>query len=203
MTALKVTAIVLLLLFLMGQLRVGGAGEYSAEGVFAWVKLGPFRIRAFPRKEKKGKKPQKAKKGPPKPEGAAEQPPKQGGAVEQVRRYLPLVCEAAGELKRRIRIDRLLLDYTASGKEDAAAAAMNFGLTNAAVGIILSLFEQNFDVKDHRVRTAVDFNTESPRLYVYAAISARLGQLCAFALRFGWKFFKVYRQTQNPKKEAI
>lgn len=203
MTALKVIVVVLLLLFLLGLVRVGGAGEYSAGGVLAWVWVGPFRVRVFPLKEKKKKKPKKAKEGPPKPEGTAEEAPKKGGALEQARQYLPLVCEAAGELKRRIRIDRLLLDYMAPGKEDAASAAMNFGLTNAAVGIILSLFEQNFDVKDRRVRTAVDFNAESPTLYVYAAISARLGQLCAFALRFGWKFFKVYRQTKNPKKEAI
>ncbi len=206
MTALKMIAVILLLLVLLSLLRVGGGVEYSAEGVRAWVKAGPFRVRVFPVKEKKPKKEKKSKsaKTPAKP--PEEDPPKKGGPVELVRRYLPLACEAAGELKRRIRIDELRLDYTAAGKEDAAAAAMSYGYSNAAVGIILGLFEQNFEVKDRRVRLAVDFNADQTKIYVYAAVSARLGQLVSFALRFGWKFFKLYRQskneTKNPKKEA-
>ena len=120
-----------------------------------------------------------------------------------MREYLPLICEAAGELKRRIRIDELLLDYTLAGKSDAAAAAMSFGYSNAAAGIILALFEQNFEVKERRVRTAVDFNADDPKIYLYAVVSARLGQLLSFALRFGWKFLMIYRKTKNPKKEAI
>lgn len=204
MTALKVLAVVLLVLFLLGLLRVGGGGEYSAQGLTAWLKLGPFQIKVFPLKKKeKKKKPSKTKKAQPKPQKPAEEKPKQGGTLTQVREFLPLICEAAGALKRRIRIDKLYLDYTLPGKEDAAAAAMHFGYSNAAVGMILPLFEQNFNVKERRVRTAVDFNADSPKIYVYAVISARLGQLVSFALRFGWKFLMVYQKTKNPKKEAI
>lgn len=205
MTALKVLAVVLLVLFLLGLLRVGGGGEYSAQGLTAWLKLGPFQIKVFPLKKKKEKKkkPSKAKKAQPKPQKPTKEKPKQGGTLAQVREFLPLICEAAGALKRRIRIDKLYLDYTLPGKEDAAAAAMSFGYSNAAVGMILPLFEQNFDVKERRVRTAVDFNADSPKIYVYAVISARLGQLVSFALRFGWKFLMVYQKTKNPKKEAI
>lgn len=206
MTALKVLAAILLALFLLGLIRVGGGGEYSAQGLTAWVKLGPLQIKVFPLKKKKKekkKKPAEAKKAQPKPQKPAEEKPKQGGALALVKEFLPLICEAAGALKRRIRIDKLYLDYTLAGKNDAAAAAMSFGYSNAAVGMILPLFEQNFDVKERRVRTAVDFNADSPKIYVYAVISARLGQLVSFALRFGWKFLMVYRKTKNPKKEAI
>lgn len=205
MTALKVLAVILLILFLLGLIRVGGGGEYSAQGLTAWLKLGPFQIKVFPLKKKKEKKkkPSKAKKAQPKPQKPTEEKPKQGGTLARVREFLPLICEAAGALKRRIRIDKLYLDYTLPGKEDAAAAAMSFGYSNAAVGMILPLFEQNFDVKERRVRTAVDFNADSPKIYVYAVISARLGQLVSFALRFGWKFLMVYQKTKNPKKEAI
>lgn len=207
MTALKVLTVIVLTLFLLGLIRVGGGGEYSAQGFTAWVKLGPFQIKVFPLKKektkKKEKKPSKAKKTQPKPQKPTEEKPKQGGTLARVKEFLPLICEAAGALKRRIRIDKLYLDYTLAGKEDAAAAAMRFGYSNAAVGMILPLFEQNFDVKERRVRTAVDFNADSPRIYVYTVISAQLGQLVSFALRFGWKFLMVYQKTKNPKKEAI
>lgn len=207
MTALKVLAVILLALFLLGLIRVGGGGEYSARGFTAWLKLGPFQIKVFPLKKKKEKKKEKktaaAKKAQPKPQKPTEEKSKQGSALARVREFLPLICEAAGALKRRIRIDKLYLDYTLPGKEDAAAAAMSFGYSNAAVGMILPLFEQNFDVKERRVRTAVDFNADSPKIYVYTVISARLGQLVSFALRFGWKFLMIYQKTKNPTKEAI
>lgn len=207
MTALKVLAAIVLILFLLGLIRVGGGAEYSAQGLTAWLKVGPFSIKVFPLKEKKWKKeekpPSKAGKAQPKPEKPTEEKPKRGGTLTQVREFLPLICQAAGTLKRRIRIDRLNLDLTLAGKEDAAAAAMGFGCSNAAVGMILALFEQNFDVREHRIRTAVDFNADSPKIYVYAVISARLGQLVSFALRFGWKFLLAYQKTKNSKKEAI
>lgn len=199
MTALKIIAAVLLALFLLGRIRVGGAGEYAAGGFRAWVKIGPFSIQAFPMNKGKNPKAKKPKQEKPKEPKAEE---KQGGPLETAKRYLPLACEAAGELKRRIRIDELSLDYTAAGGKDAAAAAMGFGYSNIAAGIILPLFEQNFEVKARRVRTAVDFTMESPKLYVYASVTARIGQLVSFAIRFGWKFLKAYRQTQNAKKEA-
>lgn len=202
---MKVAATILLVLFLLGSIRVGGGGEYSAEGAQAWARVGPFRIRLFPvkREKSKVKKPKKAKRAQPKAEKPQEEKQKRGGALASVKEYLPLICEAAGALKRRIRIDELLLDYTVAGKDDAASAAMSFGYSNAAVGMILALFEQNFDVKERRVRTAVDFNADSPKIYVYAAISARLGQLVSFALRFVWKFLMAYQKTKTAKREAI
>lgn len=202
MTALKALPAVLLALFLLSLVRVGGGGEYSAQGFRAWVKAGPFSIRVFPLREKKSQKLPGEKKVQ-KAEPSREDSPKKGGALERVRRYLPLVCEAAGELKRRVRVDQLRIDYTLAGAEDAAAAAMAFGYSNAAAGIILPLFEQNFEVKSSRVRTAVDFNAREPAIYLRAALSVRVGQLAGFALRFGRKFWKLYRKPQLAKKEAI
>ena len=199
MSVIKVLLVVLILLFLVGQIRLGGGAEYSAEGVKAHLQAGPFRFQVFPRKEKGDKKERKKKPKKEKPPKEEEPKSKAGGPVELVRAFLPLVCEAAGELKRRIRIDELRLDYTAGGR-DAAQTAMTFGGSNAAVGMLLPLFQQNFDLKEYRVRTAVDFNAKGPTIYVYAALSAKLGQLVSFGLRFGLKFLIVYRKQKNMKK---
>ena len=60
------------------------------------------------------------------------------------------------------------------------------------------------------MRTAMDFTAKEPIVYIYAAFSARIGQLVSFALRFGWKFLKIYLRNKNrqkvqknAKKEAI
>lgn len=203
MSAIKVLLVLCILLFLLGLIRLGGGAEYSVEGVKAHIRVGLFRFQVFPRKEKGDKKERKKKPKKKKPPKEEEEPKsKAGGPIELVKAFLPLVCEAAGELKRRIRIDELRLDYTAGG-QDAARTAMTFGGANAAVGMILPLFQQNFDLKEYRVRTAIDFNAKGPTIYVYAAFSARLGQLVSFGLRFGWKFLMAYRKQKNMKKEAI
>ena len=203
MSVIKVLLVIFILLFLVGLIRLGGGAEYSAEGMKAHVRVGPFRFQVFPGKEKGGKKEREKKPKKKKPPKEKEGPkPKLGGPVELVKAFLPLVCEAAGELKRRIRIDELRLDYTAGGR-DAAQTAMTFGGSNAAVGAILPLVQQNFDLKEYRVRTAMDFNAKGPTIYLYAAFSARLGQLVSFGLRFGWKFLMAYRKQKNMKKEAI
>ncbi len=210
MTALKVLLVILLVLFLLGRIRVGGSGEYSQEGVFVRVRVGAFRFQVFPlkgeKKEKAPKEPEEKKKKPPQePEEPAA---KKGGTLGLVKALLPLACEAAGELKERIRIDKLLLDFVAGGL-DPANTAMLFGYSNGAVGMLLPLFEHNFNVKERRVRTAMDFTAKEPTVYIYAAFSARIGQLVSFALRFGLKFLKIYmtykkqqKAQQNVKKEA-
>lgn len=195
MTGLKILLGVVLVLFLLGRIRLGGEAEYSETGLLVKVRAGWLRIQVFPLKRKKKEKPPKPKKE--KPEKEKKPRPKGGGPLDLAKRYLPLVCEAAGELKRRIRIDKLYLDLTvASG--DAANTAMTYGYANMALGMIWPLIEQNFEVKDPRLHTGVDFTAQSPTIYMDAAFSARLGQLVSFGLRFGWKALRLY-MASRPK----
>ena len=64
MKALWVLAAVVLVLFLIGQIRVGGQAEFNAEGFFLWVRVGKLRIKILPMKpkEEKPKNPEKKKK---------------------------------------------------------------------------------------------------------------------------------------------
>lgn len=199
MTGLKLLAGVALGLFLLGLIRLGGAAEYSEEGLSVKFRIGQLRFRVFPVREKKEKKaPKKKKKKKPQEEKAPKA--KRGGPLELVKRYLPLICEAAGELKRKIRIDQLYLDLViASGS--ASGTAMAFGYSNMALGMIWPLIEQNFDVRDPRIRTGADFSAQSTWVYINAAFSARLGQLVSFALRFGWKFLRIYLKNQCKNTE--
>lgn len=206
MTGLKILAGVVLVLFLLGRVRVGGEAEYSETGLLVKARAGWLRFQVFPLKEKKGKKEKKEK--PPKPPKEAlerERGPGRGGPLELAKRYLPLVCEAAGELKRRIRIDRLRLDLVVAA-ENAADAAMAYGYANMALGMLWPLIEQNFEVRDPEVHTGVDFQGDASVFYISAAFSARLGQLVSFGLRFGWKFLRTYLQARpdvKSQKEAI
>ena len=61
MTALVILAAVLLALVLLGQIRLGAAVDYTAQGLRVRIKAGPLRIQAYPRPPR-SEKPQRRKK---------------------------------------------------------------------------------------------------------------------------------------------
>lgn len=204
MTALKVLGIVLLLLLALSLVRVGAIVEYGAQGLSVRLRAGPLRFRVFPvkprkKKEKKAAKPKKKKSEKPQAEPA--EPAGAGGSMALVKRFLPVVAQAAGALKRKIRIDRLYLDVTAAAP-DPAAAALAFGGCNALVGMIWPLLEHNFTVKDRRIRTAVDFQRTSPAVYVWASVSLRVGQAVHFSVGLLIRLLRIFMDEKARRKAA-
>lgn len=204
MTALIILGGLLLLLCLLGLVRVGGGAEYSDRGFFVRVKIGIISIQVYPFPNKKKEKRPKKEKNKKKQSADATPTKKKGGSLARLRYYLPLVGEAAGMLKQRIRIDKLYLDLLIATR-DAADTALAYGYANMILGILWPVLEENFEVCDHRIQTGVDFDTDSPTVYVEAAFSARIGQLFSLGCRLGWKFLKIYREEKrkNLQKEAI
>jgi len=119
-TALKVLGIIALVLFLLSMIRLGAVVEFSGSGLTVRIKAGALQFTVFPRKsgrqkrEKKSAKPQKEKKEPEKGEASVK-----GGALALVKEFLPLAADAAGRVKRTIRIDRFYLDLTMAAGDPA------------------------------------------------------------------------------------
>ncbi len=205
-----VLLIVLAILFLLGQIRVGGGAEFNALGFFAWVRVGPLNIRVFPLKKKRGggqKKPKKKKEKPPKP--AVEKPKepameKLGGAVDYALALLPIALDAAAQFGRKLQIDVLRLELTA-GAADPADAAVRYGQAVAALGAFWGPLTHAFHVKDGEARALVDFGCERLTIYGSAALSWKLGQLLRLGLWAGWRalwaFLRVRRGRKEKKKE--
>lgn len=202
MRALYILAAVVLFLFLIGQVRVGGRAEFSADGFFLWIRLGMFHIRLIPAKpkEKKPKKPKKPKKAEPSEELGKEETPetpkseksptplseKVGGALEYAQALLPVALEAAKGVWRGLRVDTLELELTA-GSPDPADAAMLYGQANAALGALWHPLTKAFHVKDGRAGVKLDFNAAGMTVYGTAALSIKIGTAVLVGLRAGWK----------------
>ncbi len=203
MTGWIVLACVALALLLLSLVRLGGMAQYSAEGLLVQAKVGPFHVTLYPIKPKKpGKEKKPKEKKEKEPE---EEPAKPGGSLVLVKRYLPLVADAAGRLKRKIRIDKLYLDFIAAAA-DPAVAALTFGGSNVAIGMILPLIEHNFHVKERRIRTAVNFGTDKPTVFIHAQLSLTVGQMVTLGLRLLIRFLKITlqaRAVQKAEKEAV
>ncbi|MEG1857275.1 MAG: DUF2953 domain-containing protein, partial [Pseudoflavonifractor sp.] len=63
--------------------------------------------------------------------------------------------------------------------------------------------EHNFNIKDRRVRTAVDFNAKQPVIHLLAAFSMTVGQGVALGLRLLLQFIKQSSAQREKQKEAV
>lgn len=206
-----IVLIVLLVLFLLAQLRLGGRVRYGEDGLWVTVIAGPARIQMLPQTEKarkkKEKKAEKAKKAKPKKEKPKKEKPKKEkpegapGTVERVMKLLPVVGEAAGALHRKIRIDELSLGVIWGGS-DPAAVALGYGRSYMLLGMIWPIFEHNFKVKKHDFQVDLDYERTSPAVSVSAALTMTIGQLLGFGFHYGLKALITWiRSGKSSKKQ--
>lgn len=196
MRAVYILAAVVLVLFLIGQVRVGGRAAFNADGFFLWIRLGRFSIKILPMtpKAEKPPKPQKPKKPKKKREPRKpkkEKPPvplpeKLGGALEYAQALLPVALEAAKGMWRGLRVDKLELELTAGGG-DPADAAMLYGQANAALGALWHPLTKAFHVKDGAARVKLDFDAPGTTVYGQASLSVKIGTVVWIGLRAGVK----------------
>lgn len=208
MTALRVILIVLAVLWLIGLIRLKGFVEYSEEGVLAQLRVLWFKITLFPpkpqkdvtpkpKKPKKTKKPKKPREKPKDERSLAE---KVGGLWSLFRDAVPMVCQAAGRLLRKLRIEELTLHLTWAA-EDPAEAALGYGAGEAALATVWPMLERTFDIRRRDVGIAVDFTRAKPVIYVRALLSFTVGQLVCLGLIYGCKALGLLLR-HKPKRKA-
>lgn len=198
MTGWQIALVVLAVLWLLSLIRLGAAVSLM-DGIFSLaVKVGPLRLSVFPRKEK-GEKPKKEKpkkeKKPKKETPPTEKPKKTAkDMVALVMDMLPVVGEAAGRLRRKIRIDTLTL-HIIWGAAEPAEAALGYGRANAAMGMIWPVLDHNFRVKEHDLAVDVDYGRSSPEVTARASVTMTLGQLTAFGIIYGIKLLMIWSRS--------
>lgn len=212
MKAVFILAVVVLVLLLIGQVRVGGRAEFNADGFFLWIRLGRFHIKILPMKpkEEKPEKPLKPKeKKPKKPK--KEKPPtplpeKIGGALEYAQALLPVALEAAKGMWHGLRVDVLDLELTAGGS-DPADTAMLYGQANAALGALWFPLTKAFHVKDGTARVKLDFDAPGTTVYGQAALSIKIGTAVWIGLRAGmaalFGVLAVRKRLKRKRRKAV
>lgn len=204
MTFLKVILIILIVLWLISLLRLGGIVRYNPDGLAATVIAGPLRIRVLPAKKKKPRE-KKAKKKKPKKEkqktGKDEKKPAdKPGTLPRLMKLLPVVGEAAGALKRKIRIDDLELSLVWGGN-DPMEIALGYGRANGVIGMIWPIFEHNFNVKNYGFHTELDYGRTEPVVDLYVALTITVGQIVALGVRYGLKALMIWSRSGRRSEE--
>lgn len=202
MRGLLILVILLAVFWLLGQIRLGVGAEYRAEGLWVWLRAAAWKIQVYPLKKKKAKKQSrppetpKAKEEPAKPD-LAEQA---GGALEYIQALLPILLEAAGQVRRKIRVDKLRLKVTV-GAEDPADAALRYGRVNGALGALWGTLNEAFDLRDGRASAVVDFDAQTITVYALASLSLKVGQMVWLGLYFGCRALRAFLRVRGRRKQ--
>ena len=208
MTFLKVLLAILLILWLISLLRIGGRVKYGQAGLSVTVLVGFFKIRVLPPKAKKEKPPKgRTRKQPPSVAEKHKKRPKEGqpGTLSRLMKLLPVVGQACGALKRKIRIDDLDLQLIWGGS-DPAAIALGYGQANAALGMIWPILDHNFKVKRHSFQVDLDYNRPQPGVELTAALTLTVGQIVTLGVHYGGKALITWIRSGKPtrtKQEAM
>lgn len=216
-----ILAAVVTILFLLSRVRLGGGISYRERILSAWIRIGFFRLSILPKKKKKEKpiEPIEEKKKGREDSGESKEkegffsrfPPKK--LIQLAKIYLPLVGRAAGRLRRKIRIDRLVLNLRFGGP-DPADAVEHYGCANGALGALWPKLVQSFRWGDCRIHTQVDFDGPPLTAEAELALSMTLGQLLCLAfwllkellcaLHATRKLSRtIHAQKSSDQKEAV
>lgn len=191
-------ALVLAALWLLSLIRFGGQAAYGPHGLQVWLRVCGIMILLYPRKKvrtrrQQRKRPEKEQREPP-----AAKDVEPGERWELIKRLLPILLEAAGRLRRRIRVQPLNLTVWIPGAEDPAVSAIWYGRANAALGALWPALNNALDIRDSQVSVRADFTTEQLRLEARAGVSLTVGQALFLGL---WTGGKVLFTTIQWKKK--
>jgi len=167
-----VIAIILAVIIIISLLRFGLTFEYGDSGISVRIWAGAHFLRVYPQKEKSEKQEikklrKKEKKAKKKAEEAKTEKP---GGLKGFLDKLPVILKGVGRLRRKLLVKKLTVRFV-SGDEDPSKAALLFGASNAAYGLVIPILENTFRIKKRDISSSADFEAAQPSIYVNAAIS--------------------------------
>ena len=211
MTCWMIVLLIFAIFFLIGCIPVGADVSYLGGALTVKAKIGLLRLTLLPKKpkkpkkQKKQKKPKKSKEKPkPEPEKPKEKkkPLLLSGGISGVMELLQFACDTLGDLRRKLRMERLELHVYFGAGDDAAKTAIRYGRAWALIGAILPMLERIFVIKERDIGAELDYNKEEKMtLDARLCITITIGRALALALRAGIRFLKIYKEMNKGGAE--
>lgn len=188
-----------LVILFLAWLPLGVRLRYDEDGPIFWLLIGPVPIRLYPGKEKKKAEKPKKKKQPAGKNAARQKTEKKGGSLKDFLPLLQLVKEFLGDLRRKLRVDRLEMKLTMAG-DDPCDLAMNYGRAWAAVGNILPQLERLFVIKKRQIDVEPDFMGEETTLFFRMDLTLTVWRILSLAVPYGLRALREYLKINEKKK---
>ena len=198
-----VLGIILAVFVLIGCIPVGVDALYHENALALRLKIGFLHMQVLPAKPKKKKtKPQRAKRAQKKPDAKPVKPIKQFRmqklTLQDILALLDLACDTLGNLRRKLRVEVLVLHVTLNGS-DPAKAAILYGRAWALIGMLNPKLEQLFMIKKRDIQPVLDYNEKEMKLDAHLALTITIGRTLSLAVRAGMRFLKLWLN----KKKAV
>lgn len=196
------------LLAALAVLPLGIRGSYCQGRGQLRLKIGPVVWTVYPKREKppRNPPPEHSQEKAEQPKGASsEGPPRhdaspQPGLGKRLRKdLLPLLrlgLDLLADLRRKIRMDRLVLHLTLAGG-DPCDLAVSYGRTWAAVGALLPQLERLFVIRKRDVQVQCDFAGTRSSVTAQVDVTITLGRLLALLAVYGVRGLKEYRTLKG------
>ena len=185
--------IALAIILILAVFPLGLRAKYDAAGASVQVTAVFLRFSLYPAKKKVQKKEKKQKQ---KTENTDET---EKNALSE---FFPLIrvgLDFLGELRRKIRVERLYLRIVMSG-EDPCDLAINCGRVNAAVGGLMPQIDRVFVIRKRDICVDCDFNAEKTTVEAQIDVNITLARLLILVVKYGWRALKTYRNMNQSNE---
>lgn len=198
-----VLGIVLAVFVLIGCIPVGVDASYHENALALQLKIGLFTMQVLPVKPKKkkavsSKKKSAAKKPDAKPVRTKKQLQMPKLTLQDILALADLACDTLGNLRRKLRVEVLVLHVTLGGS-DPAKAAILYGRAWALIGMLNPKLEQLFVIKKRDIQPVLDYNEKEMKVDAHLALTITIGRAISLAGRAGVRFLKLWLN----KKKAV
>lgn len=198
-----VLGIVLAVFVLIGCIPVGVDASYHENALALQLKIGLFTMQVLPAKPKKkkavsSKKKSAAKKPDAKPVRTKKQLQMPKLTLQDILALADLACDTLGSLRRKLRVEVLVLHVTLGGS-DPAKAAILYGRAWALIGMLNPKLEQLFVIKKRDIQPVLDYNEKETKIDAHLALTITIGRAISLAGRAGVRFLKLWLN----KKKAV
>ena len=196
MSGWVVLGIVLAVFVLIGCIPVGVDARYHENALALRLKIGFFTMQVLPAKPKK-KKPAAKKQDarPAKPKKQFQMPKL---TLQDILALVDLACDTLGNLRRKLRVEVLVLHVTLDGS-DPAKAAILYGRAWAGIGMLTPKLDRLFVIKKRDIQPVLDYNEKEMKVDAHLALTITIGRAISLAGRAGVRFLKLWLN----KKKAV
>ena len=202
MSGWVIFGIVIAVFALIGCIPVGVDARYSQNELSLRLKIGLLQMQVLPAKPKKKKAAPKKEKTAAKKAAASEKPKKQFSmpklTVSDILALVNLACDTLGNLRRKLRVEVLML-HVVLGGDDPAKAAMQYGSAWAVIGMLNPKLDQLFVIKKRDIQPFFDYNETETKISAQLALTLTIGRALSLGLKAGVRFLKLWIN----KKKAV
>lgn len=193
------------ILFALAILQVGVFVSYDSAGPLALLVVGPVRVRLYPTNPKKKNQSKKQKQKPApvktansgkKSEGKSKQ---SGGSWKDFIPLVRIVLDFLNSFGRKLRVKQLYLKIIMSGG-DPADLAVNYGKAWAAMGALVPLLENVFEIQNRNLEVACDFTADETLITAKLDLRVAIGHLIGIGLWHGVRAVYHYLNIMNMRK---